>query len=1341
MVANLLLGLTLLVFSAEPKWETVQAQFAQPPKAYSPVPIWWWSGEKLDFARLAWQMEQMVRGHVYNTVVLNLAPSGPLYGSDPDDPPFLSEEWWAVWAQVLSKARELGLHVWFYDQFGFSGAGLQSRLASQYPECRGQVLRCLTRDLTGPTTVEFPLPPEATVLATVAFPRLKVGPGQEEMENRPFTLPRLPGPLPAGRWRVMLFYAQPSGFDYLNPASVARLLNLVHGEFERRFPEHLGTTIPGTFQDELPGFNRWTARFPEEFQRRKGYDLLPLLPHLFADLGPRTTKVRADYFDVLAALAEESFFRPLFQWHERHGMICGIDQICRNADPLRGQALYHDYLRTMRWYGAPGNDQHGHAKPHSSLAHLYSRPRVWLEGFYNSGWGQTLEELANLIHRWYLQGSNLYNPHAWYYTTRGGWWEWAPPCTSFRQPYWAHYPLFADYVARLSYLLSQGVHVCHVAVLYPSTSIHAHTRLGAPPTPQAQAIRDSYWALLRAWEATGRDYDLIDEASVQRAEVTSARLRVSGEAYRVVILPRVTTVQRRTLEQLAAFAHRGGWVLALGTLPTGSMELGEGDLRVQELVREIFGFSATHLPPTLQEHSVGEGRGVFAPEVEPLVAWLTEHLPAEVTGPVQALHRRLTGREVYLVVGQPGQRTEVTFRVKGRPERWSALTGQRKPLPILRQGKATTTVALDFTESPACFVVFSPGKERVSLLRRPALRLQLRSHRPPSPLAPLLLTGQWRVSLQPTLDNRWGDFIWPPSEGFVPVECRVFRYRQETEGEDGLALGWQRPEGDVSTWERAVATFGPYWRLSPPDTASDLTSPPPFHLAQRWPCAVFSLKYGLEKDPIHRRTLGPKGHVPEEFLDLGTQPAGTRRWAVTRIVCPRDLEAVVRVGATGPKRLWVNGELVLEEQTHYAAQAPVRLRAGENEVSLQLVHPEGQRLRAFVQFTAPRPPAAQPQWIWAPDNPLVAYFRRAFELLELPGRAQVTLTADNGYELFVNGARLGQEEGFDTFFWQRAETYQVTAHLRPGPNVLAVRAVNLGGPAGLLVKLTAGTLTLFSDGTWKATARAPEGWTQPDFDDADWPAAVVLGPLGREPWGAIWGLSPPRMPTLPEVQWLEGEFDPGLLPLVYDVFPPEAKRVGWYRFSTAPGTQRLCLKVRGRVRAFVAGQELPVAGGTVRLPPDLQAESQVVVLRVEQERGRYGGAAFDAPVRFEVGEGRMPLGDWTQLGLPHYSGGVVYEREVALPAEYAGQDLVLDLGRVRGTAELWVNGQRVGVRLWSPYRFSLRGRMRRGRNHLRLLVYNTLGPHFGDGYPTPYVYPGQTVSGILGPVQIRSAQE
>ncbi|MFB9840279.1 glycosylhydrolase-like jelly roll fold domain-containing protein, partial [Actinoallomurus acaciae] len=140
-------------------------------------------------------------------------------------------------------------------------------------------------------------------------------------------------------------------------------------------------------------------------------------------------------------------------------------------------------------------------------------------------------------------------------------------------------------------------------------------------------------------------------------------------------------------------------------------------------------------------------------------------------------------------------------------------------------------------------------------------------------------------------------------------------------------------------------------------------------------------------------------------------------------------------------------------------------------------------------------------------------------------------------------------------------------------------------------------------------------------------------------------------------------------------------------------------------------------------------------LRVRTRPGHEGGAALAAPVRFTVGPGRVELGDWEDAGLAEYSGGVRYRRRIDLP-EREVPPATLDLGRVRGTAEVTVNGRPVGTRVCAPYRFDLTDAIRPGGNLIEIVVYGTLAPYLDAVSPTHFVFPGQRASGLFGPVRL-----
>lgn len=78
-------------------------------------------------------------------------------------------------------------------------------------------------------------------------------------------------------------------------------------------------------------------------------------------------------------------------------------------------------------------------------------------------------------------------------------------------------------------------------------------------------------------------------------------------------------------------------------------------------------------------------------------------------------------------------------------------------------------------------------------------------------------------------------------------------------------------------------------------------------------------------------------------------------------------------------------------------------------------------------------------------------------------------------------------------------------------------------------------------------------------------------------------------------------------------------------------------------------------------------------------------------------------------------------------------EMILDLGNVYETAEVFVNGVSAGVRLCGPYRFELTGLLKDGENKLSVEVTNTLGTAVRDAISS---YQAIEPFGILGPVRL-----
>ncbi len=1318
------------------------ALFQEPPRRFSPAPIWWWSGERLDPQRLRWQLERLAEGGVYNLVILNLAPTSPLYGADPDDPPFRSETWWRILRQVCLHARDLGMFLWFYDQLGFSGANLQAEVVRAQPAFAGLWLARLTHDTREP--VDLRCPAGGLPLGGCALPLTATG----QPAGSPQPLPLEDGVL---RWRgrgphrLMLFYAITRGFDYLQSAACQALFALVHEEFARRLGDFFGSVIVGSFQDELPSLPTWSRLFAAEFRRRCGYDLVSELAHLWEDLGPESGAIRGDYHRVRAALAEEAFFQPLFAWHERYGLLCGFDQQgpARAGYPVEATRFYADYLRTHRWYGAPGSDHHGEAKIHSSLAHLYRRPRVWIEAFHSSGWGGTLEETFDWLLPWIRAGANLYDPHAVYYSTKGGWWEWAPPSTCWRQPYWRHYRQFATAVSRLCAVLSQGTHLCDIGVLYPTATIQAGlTAEGA--TAEAQRAHEIYLALVGRmyWQAPApgildrdrRDFDVLDDDSIQRAQVADGALLIGDERYRAVILPACTVLAAETAQVLAHFVASGGILIAVGAPPERTAGR-QSDAAALTGLRQLF--------------TTGRARLVARPEAVPEAL---ADLPRRVEAPVPTLLRRV-GQLTCLFVPAafPGatrhhttedwrrvdydftpdryaQTMTVTVReVSGTPVLWELTTGRRRPLPATWQGDRCT-VTIPFDDAPAALVVWEPSPAAPELSTPGSTSLTVVAE----------LTGLWEIEIVPTLENRWGDVAWPPSPGAPPVQRWRFRYRRERPGEEGVAAGWARPDYDDTAWEEVHATFGPYGWWTGPARPDDLPSPTPVGAevpplaTEGWRPIIYSLSRGILRDRLHQATLGPKGHVPEEFLDFGPLAPGQAVQFRTAIFSEAATTTTLAVGAPVRKEAWLNGEPLGADEGGYLWLRPVRLRAGWNVLELRLTAEEEVTARAYYAFVLEPEAFQRPEWLTPGDPPRpasVLRFRRTVTLAAPPQEARIQVAADAPARLLVNGQEVGRQGGFDPYDHRRiarVQPYDIQSVLRPGSNEIVVELLDLGQPCAVLVDALVVTISgervvVTSDRTWEASR-----------DGQPVPLALRRRQWLDPAWCHLWR----RPHPLPASRWLEERPDPPVvLSVIADPYPGE-RRVEWLRFPIPPGAvaMRLPAITAEEVTVFIDGAVVPVHHGRVDLPAPT-ALRRLCALRLIGARGGSGGALLAGPVIFEMGQGRMALGDWEAQGLEAYAGGIAY-RQAFRWERGAPRRLWLDLGRVRGTAEVRVNDVYVGSRVWSPYRFEITPALQAGENTVEIRVFNTLAPYLAAVSPTHYIFPGQTVSGLFGPVRL-----
>jgi len=1188
--------------------------FINPPWNYSPVPFYWWAGEKLDRGRIAWQLDQLCQKGVRRVVISY--PHSADGSTDVGDPAIFSTEWWDLFRWFLSACRERGMTAGIQD-YTIVGPILQS-IGDETADMQGGRMSCVSQQACGGSVVRITCEPGAHVIGAWAYAvRDGKASGETHIELSDAVRDgQLEWVAPAGDWLVVLVFARLNAFDPMHPNAGCLAIDRLYVPFERECPGEVGRTLDLFFQDELDFGARmpfWSNCLFSSFAKLKGYDVAHWLPALWHDLGPLTEKIRLDYADVVTRRIEDCYFKPVFHWHESRGTLLGHDNGGRGG-VAEGRAHYGDYFRAMRWFSAPGCDdpriQGARAfrglKVNSSIAHLFGRPRVWLEAFHSSGWGTNPAEIITALHENFVYGANLVNPHGLYYSTHGGWWEWAPPDVHFRQPYWRHAGSSQLYLTRMSWLLSQGVHQCDVAILYPTDAIDAqaedpsfhHTTAhtgngvvseGDPNDPQPE---ETAFALGKFLFDHACDFDFIDSDSLASGETGDGELK-AGETrarYRVLVIPAMSALRHGALEMALKFALAGGLVIAFGRLPLITDLAGREDNETLGLLTRLFG--VVDETSDLRQSHPGGGHACFFRRGYSKVLETITHLvnrDIQSTQPLQVLHRTLGAREVFFLFNPSDEKmlTEVCLRSPGTASQWNSWTGEVTPLG------SDWPMSLAFGPGEAKLIIIETGGASNDTIQSPvALPISSRM---------MSLDGDWQFSVLPTLDNRYGDFHQPASNECLGPEARTFRWADEMEESEP----WQSPEFDDESWPQTTFSFGQRLEfvgpLSPENRVSPFDRPDDFE----WEPYSFSLRWGIERDPFLTHWLsgphGLKGQVPDEFLDFHSETEGAVWYLRTKVVSKEAREAVLVSGGRCIYQIWMNGETAVVQPEaegpglhppwgipHYECtprETRVLLREGVNEVFIKLVQPIGQRTRAFFTF-----------------DPLA-----------------------------VSSETLGLR-------W-------FTEPSVPRPSVPA-------------------------SGNRKAIR---------------------------------------------------------------------------FRCPCPPGVMAFTFTARGKAMAWVNGEEVVIDHleelpnqchryrATIKTP---SPGAGILAIRIEAPPESRAGDALPEPIHFECGQGTIQAGDWCDHGLATYSGIGEYRRTITLKdADLAGS-VMLDPGEIGVTAEVRVNGQTVATLISAPWQVDLTPHLRAGKNELVIAAANTLANHYSVGIPTPYAFPEQTRSGLLGPVRL-----
>lgn len=847
----------------------LKENFRNPPKGYGNVPFYWWTGDSLIKERLADQLEILSAAPIDGFAVsymhtnpradkVNAEGYGGYGKADEGRPGVFTDGWWDVWNWFAGQCADKGIGLGLDDYVvGWENNGFYIDEVLADPAISNYQGRLMMKKYDVAPGTEINLTFDSTPVSATLYPSGKnltdSIKGDKLDWKSDLSVPQT----------LYVITTRPS--HELHPDLGRRLVGVYFDRFDNKLDAKGRERLNYFFQDELTyGLNiqSWAEDLPEEFMKRKGYDVRPYLAALFEPIGEITPKVRLDYADVVTALAEERYFKPIFDWHNSRGLIYGCDNNGRGLEPLE----YLDYFRQISWFTAPGNDAPARGssfrqtKVSSSISHLYERPRTWLEAFHSMGWDSNGEWLTSQLDHHMIAGGNLVCLHGLYYSTHGGWWEWAPPCFHFRMPYWPHTKKWLEYVERMSYLLSQGDHVCDIAVLYPTESMQAYP--GESP--------DIMWRITDDLSARGLDYDYIDYHSLADARIDTGALTVGKESYKVIILPDVKAMHQATLEKLLDFSRAGGIIISTTDNLKATTLAGENNRKAADMWNEIFA------SPLCVIISPDEIPALISRKITP------DFVPAAGKGNV--LHRRIGEKDVYMVMNiEPGD--EMFFRAKGGVERWDAASGATSPQPVVRTDANGTYIRFDGEGKVSRLYVFSPDT--------PLVTGDTETNWVLSTSTPL--DGEWDIEIVPTMNNKWGDFRLPANDEMIGPEVREFSYRRLGDKTDGFA-------------SKDIYGYAPFMEMAVLDSAVNLdTWTGAIPADASWEPYSFSWQYGVKDNPGSQGYHGLKGKVDNRFMILDR---GGHQIFRTNVYAPADGQYLIRREGVTPDHTLIDGRAV-----------------------------------------------------------------------------------------------------------------------------------------------------------------------------------------------------------------------------------------------------------------------------------------------------------------------------------------------------------------------------------------------------------------------------------------------
>ncbi|HYW94253.1 MAG TPA: glycosyl hydrolase, partial [Bacteroidales bacterium] len=533
---------------------------------------------------------------------------------------------------------------------------------------------------------------------------------------------------PEGSWTVVRFGYTSTG-SMNGPATAegrglecdkmdTSALNLHWRNYPQKLIDHAGKYAGNTFKFLLIdswecGYQNWTARFADEFKKRRGYDLTEFIPALCGETveDPFITEgFLYDFRKTIADLIGENYYKHFGDLCHEHGIEYHAEAIYGelNYPPLEIMKANSYIDLPMFEFWANTNDQSfvnyepsprpGLSFPASSAV-IYDKPVIGTEAYTGMAhYSETPEALKPFGDRAYCMGLNQMILHSYVHQPLD-----KPAGMTLGQfaahfnrlnPWWQFASGWIDYQSRIQYILQHGK-VQHDLLYYIGDQLPQSIE-----NPVISSLPFGY-----SGQACNAD------ALENMITVSNGLLKLKdGQSYGMLILPANPAMELKTLERIKALVNDGATVYGEKPVRMLSLQNEENNRKAfDSIVDELWGSDEE-----TTENTFGKGRVTWGKPIADVLA--ENHIqPAFSTGQPDSLnlmyiHKVIEGKDIFFVFNQRKKELnrECLFNTPNNvPEIWATERGTVIKPAVYKREDNLLRIPVSFKPYESKIFVFS----------------------------------------------------------------------------------------------------------------------------------------------------------------------------------------------------------------------------------------------------------------------------------------------------------------------------------------------------------------------------------------------------------------------------------------------------------------------------------------------------------------------------------------------------------------------------------------------------------------------------------------------------------